>query len=91
MMYMQRTQIYLGPEEVELLEEASRRTGATKSSLIRMAVRRQYGRPNTEARIADLVATAGLWSDRAESAADYVDEVRAVPPAKRPPWEQVAP
>ena len=40
---MSRTQIYLGPSEIELLDRASRATGASRSELIRRAIHDTYG------------------------------------------------
>ena len=42
---MGRTQIYLGDEELELLDRRARETGASRSELIRRAVRDAYGQP----------------------------------------------
>lgn len=73
---MQRTQIYLDDDEAALLAEVSARTGASRSELIRRAVRRQYGGETPESRLAALRASAGVWSNRSGTGADYVDEVR---------------
>ena len=40
---MTRTQIHLGEEEVQLLDAEARETGASRSELIRRAVRERYG------------------------------------------------
>jgi hypothetical protein len=72
---VQRTQIYLDDEESTLLAEASERTGASRSELIRRAVRAQYG-TTSEGRLAALRATAGIWRDRQGPGSDYVDELR---------------
>lgn len=72
-----RTQIYLDDEEAELLSQVSARTGASRSELIRRAVRAQYQGRSPEARLAALRASAGLWSDRAGTGADYVDDLRS--------------
>lgn len=71
-----RTQIYLDDHEVALLTQASARTGASRSELIRRAVRSQYGRDTSEGRLAALRASAGTWSDRSATGADYVEELR---------------
>ena len=42
---MGRTQIYLGSDELELLDRVSRATGASRSELVRRAVRSTYGQP----------------------------------------------
>lgn len=71
-----RTQVYLTDEELELLDRAAQATGASRSELIRRAVRRTYGRSEAEARVAALRRGAGLWRDRSFSGADYVDRIR---------------
>lgn len=40
---MTRTQIHLGEEEIQLLDAEARETGASRSELIRRAVRERYG------------------------------------------------
>jgi predicted transcriptional regulator len=40
---MGRTQIYLGDDELELLDRVARTTGASRSELIRRAVRSTFG------------------------------------------------
>lgn len=72
---MGRAQIYLGEDELELLDRASRETGASRSELIRRAVRSTFGASGREERLRALEATAGSWR-RGESGADYVDSVR---------------
>lgn len=71
-----RTQIYLDEEEAELLGRAAARTGASRSELIRRAIRAQYGARNAETRLAGLHASAGVWRARADSGADYVERIR---------------
>ncbi len=73
---MHRTQIYLDDHEVALLTQESARTGASRSELIRRAVRSQYGIDTPEGRLAALRASAGIWSDRPATGADYVEEFR---------------
>jgi hypothetical protein len=73
---MRRTQIYLDDNEAALLDQAAERTGASRSELIRRAVRTQYGAGTPEGRLADLRASAGVWSDRATTGADYVGGLR---------------
>ena len=74
---MTRTQIYLGNDEVELLDRASRLTGATSSELIRRAIRKTYGSPLTkEEKLEAVRAAAGIWADRAFTGAEYVDAIR---------------
>lgn len=71
-----RTQIYLDDEETELLSQVSARTGASRSELVRRAVRSQYQGHSPAARLAALRASAGLWSHRPGDGADYVEELR---------------
>ncbi len=47
---MKRTQISLAPHELNLLDDASRQTGASRSELIRRAIRETY---NGDRRIAE--------------------------------------
>jgi metal-responsive CopG/Arc/MetJ family transcriptional regulator len=74
---MHRTQIYLDDEEARLLALAVERTGASRSELIRRAVRNQYGLRTTESRLAALQASAGSWSDRTQNGQQYVEGIRA--------------
>jgi hypothetical protein len=62
---------------VALLAQASARTGASRSELIRRAVRSQYRLDTPEGRLAALRASAGAWSDRSATGADYVEELRS--------------
>ena len=48
---MGRTQIYLGEDELELLDRESRTTGASRSELIRRAVRSAFGERTTAERL----------------------------------------
>lgn len=73
---MHRTQIYLDDEEADLLGRAAVRTGASRSELIRRAVRTQYGEQTAETRLAALRASAGAWRDRSVTGAEYVEAVR---------------
>lgn len=73
---MGRTQIYLGGDELELLDRATRETGASRSELIRRAVRATFGERSREQRLAALAATAGSWNQREQSGAEYVEEIR---------------
>lgn len=79
MMYigvMGRTQVYLGDEELELLDRASQATGASRSELIRRAVRSTYGQGTAAAKLRALDASAGSWRDRDLTGAEYVDALR---------------
>jgi predicted DNA-binding protein len=74
---MERTQIYLTKRESETLKRLSERTGRTRSQLIREAIASSYlDVPDSVALRRALAATAGLWSDRSESGAGYVDRLR---------------
>ncbi|EUA30526.1 putative antitoxin VapB19 [Mycobacterium xenopi 4042] len=58
-----RTQITLNDEEVELLDRAAEASGASRSELIRRAIRSTYGSRRKEARMAALKRSAGSWRD----------------------------
>jgi hypothetical protein len=73
---VERTQVYLGEDELDALDRAVRETGASRSELIRRAVRRTYGRPSLEERLAAVEAAAGIWADRPFTGAEYVDAIR---------------
>ena len=61
---MRRTQVYLGDDELELLDRAARATGASRSELIRRAIRRTHGTVSKADKLRALEANAGTWSDR---------------------------
>jgi Arc/MetJ-type ribon-helix-helix transcriptional regulator len=71
-----RTQITLGDEEVELLDRAAEASGASRSELIRRAIRTTYGSHTKEQRLAALMSSAGAWRGRKFTGAEYVDAVR---------------
>jgi Arc/MetJ-type ribon-helix-helix transcriptional regulator len=73
---MGRTQVYLGEEELELLDRVSEETGASRSELIRRAVQASFGRQGQEARLSALRASAGSWRGGRGSGAEYVDAMR---------------
>lgn len=73
---MTRTQIYLGDEEVELLERAGAATGASRSELIRRAIRNTFGQTPRSEKLRALERSAGSWKDVSVSGAEYVDRVR---------------
>lgn len=78
---MGRTQIYLGEEELDLLDGAAEETGASRSELIRRAIRAQYGRRaqrgrTPEERVANIMAAAGIWADRPFTTEQYLDAIR---------------
>lgn len=80
MMYpyiMQRTQIYLTARESAALDAAARRTGRTRSHLIREAIEAVYlGGAAVRERVDALDASAGVWADRDEDGEAYVEAVR---------------
>ena len=71
-----RTQITLNDEEIELLDRAAETSGASRSELIRRAIRNTYGRRSKEARTVALKRSAGSWRGRDFTGADYVDTLR---------------
>ena len=73
---MGRTQVYLGNEELELLDRVGRATGASRSELIRRAVRSAYGQKTAAAKLRSLDASAGSWSRQGITGAEYVDAIR---------------
>ena len=73
---MGRTQIYLGEEELELLDRVARATGASRSELIRRAVRSTFGERTKAEKLRALEASAGSWRGRRFTGADYVDTIR---------------
>lgn len=73
---MHPTQIYLTDDEVALFRESEMRTGASRSELVRRAIRGQYGVQTSEARLAGLRASAGSWQDRTTTGAEYVEGLR---------------
>ena len=80
---MHRTQISLGDEELELLDNAARVTGASRAELIRRAVRKQYAahatRPErtAEERLAAIRTARGIWADRPFTGEEYVRAIRS--------------
>jgi Arc/MetJ-type ribon-helix-helix transcriptional regulator len=71
-----RTQVYIGEEELEALDNAAHAVGASRSELIRRAVRESYGLKTKADRIRALRASAGSWKGRAFTGAEYVDSRR---------------
>jgi hypothetical protein len=74
---MARTQIYLGDDELTLLECAERQTGASRSELIRRAIRSSYAGMSSSERTAALEQTAGSWQGSRATGADDVDALRS--------------
>jgi Arc/MetJ-type ribon-helix-helix transcriptional regulator len=73
---MGRTQIYLGAGELELLDHAALATGASRSELIRRAIRTTFAEPTMAERLRALEASAGSWTGARPAGADYVDALR---------------
>ena len=82
---MDRTQIYLTPEESAALERESIRTGKTKSQLIREAIDAKYGaRPTFEEFMAILDAATGAWKEEpGEDRSAYLQDLREADLAKQ--------
>lgn len=80
-----RTQIYLTPEESAALERASIETGKTKSQLIREAIDEKYRpRPSLEEFIATINAVAGAWKEEpGEDRSAYLKDLRRASLAKQ--------
>lgn len=79
MMYngvVRRTQIYLDDHEVSALDAAAVRTGASRSELIRRAIRAQYGEQPQASRLEALRTSAGAWTGREYSGSEFVDSIR---------------
>lgn len=74
---MERTQIYLTRTQADALDREARRTGTTRSHLIREAISERYGAANDRDRVAEALRhTAGLWRDRRETGEAYVARLR---------------
>jgi Arc/MetJ-type ribon-helix-helix transcriptional regulator len=67
-----RTQVYLTPEEQCALQALSRRTGRSRSELIREAIDAMLGRTDDPERHPQMQQARGLWSDR-DDLPDFVD------------------
>jgi predicted DNA-binding protein len=80
-----RTQIYLTPEESAALERASIETGKTKSQLIREAIDEKYRpRPTLEEFMAVLEASFGAWKEEpGEDRSAYLKDLRRADLAKQ--------
>jgi predicted transcriptional regulator len=75
---VERTQIYLSRDQADALDRAAKRTGTTRSHLIREAIAEKYGTPpDRDALEAGLRETAGAWNPRtAEDGQAYVERLR---------------
>jgi Arc/MetJ-type ribon-helix-helix transcriptional regulator len=78
---MGRTQIYLGEDELEPLDRMSRATRASRSELIRRAVRSSFGEKSKAERLQALAASAGSLRRLRISGEDYVDAIRGTSPS----------
>ena len=72
-----RTQVYLGSDELELLDRVARLTGASRSELIRRAVRSTFGERTKADKLRALEASAGSWHGRRFTGTEYVDSIRS--------------
>lgn len=73
---MGRTQVYLGDDELALLERVAQATGASRSELIRRAIQRTFGERTKAEKLRALSASAGSWRGRTFTGAEYVNAVR---------------
>jgi predicted DNA-binding protein len=74
---VERTQIYLSSAQAAALDREAKRTGVTRSHLIREAIEERYGLAADRERLrAALRETAGLWKDRKETGEAYVERIR---------------
>jgi hypothetical protein len=75
---MVRTQISLTAEDVELLDQVERETGASRAELIRRAIRERYGIGSSlDARKERARRGFGAWKDRAFTGEEYVRAIRS--------------
>lgn len=74
---VERTQIYLTRAEATALDREAKRTGRTRSHLIREAIDDRYlvGQQPDEL-CAGLRAAFGAWKDRTMSGAEFVESLR---------------
>jgi predicted DNA-binding protein len=74
---VERTQIYLSSAQASALDREAKRTGVTRSHLIREAIEERYGLVADRERLRSaLRETAGLWKDRTETGKAYVERMR---------------
>jgi Arc/MetJ-type ribon-helix-helix transcriptional regulator len=74
-----RIQVYLEKEELEFLDQAAQATGASRSALIRRAVRETFGTTTKADKTRALRASTGSWKGRSFTGAEYVDAMRGDP------------
>lgn len=80
---MVRTQIHLGDAEIKLLDAVAASSGASRSELIRRAIRAQYGTADRAERLAGLRRSGGSWRGRSYTGAEYVEAIRGDADARR--------
>ncbi len=74
---VERTQIYLSKAQAAALDREALRRGTTRSHLIREAIEQSYATERDQERVDRVLeSTAGLWKDRTETGAEYVDRIR---------------
>ncbi len=73
---MARAQIHLGEAELELLDRVAQATGASRSELVRRAIRSTFGERTKAEKLQALTASAGSWRGRTFTGAEYVDAAR---------------
>jgi hypothetical protein len=73
---MARAQIHLGEAELELLDRVGQATGASRSELIRRAIRSTFGEKTKAEKLQALTFSAGSWRGRTFTGAEYVDAAR---------------
>ncbi len=73
---MERTQVYLGDSELEILDRVARATGASRSELIRRAVRNTFGEKTKAERLRALELSAGTLRGQQTTGAEYVNTLR---------------
>lgn len=75
-----RTQIYLSEDETEALDRLAKRTGRTRSQLIREAISAHYlagaGADDRVAFSRALLASAGAWKGRRPTGKAFVERLR---------------
>lgn len=75
---MQRTQVMLSDDERALLDRASAATGRSMGSLIREAVRAQFGATAASAEdFAAIEAAFGSWDAATADGETWVDQLRS--------------
>jgi len=76
MSFVRRIPIYLDDHDLSVLEAAAARIGASRSELVRRAIRAQYGEKLLASRLEALRASAGAWLGREYTGSEYVDSMR---------------